>query len=425
MAEPGQLRPQGPSGDNMNAARRRALVRLGVSSWAPSWALAAGPARTWSAAALTQPEVLHRLHSDDVLGLIGVGASGALYRLAAGALPSARIAAGLDPAAPIATGHGRIAARRADGALAVWEQGRPQGSRGVRLAPQGGLLVLPLAVIGVAVDAAGATTHRLVRLEPDAAGVWREVARSKAVVLPDARPVQVDLDGRGDGGHIAVLAGPDAGRYNHAVLGDGIEATHAMWLERHDLSPLRELVLPAPFVFEDIVLRPVRLEGGSGLLTVRSGPQGGQLALLAPDPARAGLLLMRALGDTVGGFHRWLSPTTDGTRWMAVHTPHIGGVLHEYRLASDRLERRALGTDISTHRLGSRELDLSVWLGAQLLVPTQNGRRLRVLEAAGGFAESASLALPGRLAMARAWPAAGGAGVLLDDGRAFHVSASA
>jgi len=402
---------------------RLALLRVALSGWVPSWARAASPARNWSAAALSQAEALHRLHSDDALGLIGVGASGSLYRLAAGALPPTRIAAGLDPAAPIATGHGRIAVRRADGALSVWEQGRLQGSRGVRLAPQGGLLVLPLAVIGVAFDTAGATTHRLVRLEPDAAGVWREVARSKAVVLPDARPVQVDLDGRGDGGHIAVLAGPDADRYDHAVLGDGIEATQALWLERHELSPLRALGLPAPFVFEDIVLRPVRVEGGTGLLTVRSGPQGGQLALLAPDPARAGLLLLRALGDTVGGFHRWLSPTTDGTRLMAVHTPHIGGVLHEYRVAGDRLKRRALGTDISTHRFGSRELDLAVWLGAQLLVPSQDGRRLRVLEAAGGFAESASLALPGRLAMARPWPAAGGAGVLLDDGRALLVSA--
>lgn len=404
---------------------RLVLSRLALTGWsAPSLALAAGPARTWSAAALTQPEALLRLHSDDALGLIGVGGSGSLFRWAAGALPPTRIAAGLDPAAPIATGHGRIAARRPDGTLALWEQGRLQGSRGVRLAPQAGLLVLPLAVIGVAVDAES-TAHRLVRLEPDAAGVWREVARSTAVVLPDARPVQVDLDGRGDGGHIAVLAGPDADRYDHGVLGDGIEATQALWLERHELSTLRDFALPAPFVFEDIVLRPVPFEGGTGLLTVRSGPRGGQLALLARDPTRAGRIQLRALGDTVGGRHRWLSPTTDGTHWMAVHTPHIGGVLHEYRLAGDRLERRVLGTDISTHRLGSRELDLAVWLGAQLLVPSQDGRRLRVLEAAAGFAESASLALPGRLAMARAWPAAGGAGVLLDDGRALHVSARA
>ena len=386
------------------------------------WASAASAAAFGAVAPVNQTEALRQIHAETGLGLFATGARGALYRWAPGAASATDVARLLDPQSPLAGGHGRVAARRADGGLLVLAQGRLQGSKGVRLAQHAGLLVLPLAVIAVAVGTDG-RQHRLIRLEPDAGGHWREVARSAAAVLPDARPVQVDLDGSGEGGHIAVLAGPDSERYGHAVLGDGIEATQVLWLERHALTPLRQMDLQAPYVFEDTVLRPVKLDGAEGLLTVRSGPQGGQLALLARDPKRADALQLRALGDPVGGRHRWLSPTTDGQRWLAVHTPHIGGVLHEYRLDGDQLARRALTKDVSTHLIGSRELDLSVWLGSKLMLPSQDGRRLRVFDAAAGFAEAASVALPGRVTMARAWPDASAVVVLLDDGRAVQVAA--
>ena len=128
-----------------------------------------------------------------------------------------------------------------------------------------------------------------------------------------------------------------AGADRYAV-GDGIEATRILWLERHDLTVLRALDLPVPHVFEDIAPRAVMLPGAPGttartaLLTVRSGPDGGQLALVAADPAQPQALHVMALGDTVGGFHRWLAPATDGGRLLAVHTPHIGGVLHHYTI---------------------------------------------------------------------------------------------
>jgi len=62
------------------------------------------------------------------------------------------------------------------------------------------------------------------RSEPDSQGQWQVLARSEEGVLPDAVPVIVDLDGHGDGGHVAVLAGPDRHRYPHAMLGDDTEA---------------------------------------------------------------------------------------------------------------------------------------------------------------------------------------------------------
>jgi hypothetical protein len=286
-----------------------------------------------------------------------------------------------------------------------------------------GLLVLPLAVIGVVAGGASDVAPpgpRLARFETDGSLGWREVARSVDVVLPDARPLQVDLDGRGDGGHVVVLAGPDASRYAHGVLGDAIEATRVLWLERHGLHVLRALDLPPPHVFEDIAPRPVRLPGApatAGLLSVRSGPEGGQLALVSIDPARPQGLRLTALGDTVGGFHRWLAPSTNGRHLTAVHTPHIGGVLHVYRVEGQRLSRRRLATDVSTHRIGTREIDLSAWVGERLVLPSQDGRRLRVFDPGAEWAERGGLPLPARVAQTTALGDGSALAVLLDDGR--------
>lgn len=61
-----------------------------------------------------------------------------------------------------------------------------------------------------------------VRLEPGRGSGWTEAARALDPVLPDARPLQVDLDrpGNADDGHVAMLAGPDAARDRHGAPGD-------------------------------------------------------------------------------------------------------------------------------------------------------------------------------------------------------------
>lgn len=356
-----------------------------------------------------------------------MGASGALWALSPSGVAPRRLAEGLDPTTPLASGHGRLAARTADGGLWLWERGQSTVTRGTALAVHAGMLILPLAVIAVIADPAQGNrtrTHRLVRLEPDASQRWRTVAHGADPVLPDARPLQADLDGRGDGGHVVVLAGPDGQRYQHGVLGDAIEATRLLWLERHSLEVLREITLPAPFVFEDIAPRPVPMPAGApraGLLTIRSGPEGVRLVLVGADPARAGQLELAAVGDTVAGLHRWLAPTTDGQRWLAVHTPHIGGVLHEYHLDAGKLTRRRLFGGVSTHHIGSRELDLAVWRGTQLLLPSQDGRQLRVFDAASNWAEGAVIALPGRVAMTAALAGHHGLATLLDDGQVVFI----
>ena len=210
-----------------------------------------------------------------------MGESGQLHVLRLGAA-SHRLGAGIDPHTPLAVGQGRVVARMRDGRFWVAEAGSARVVTDVRLSAAAGFVVLPLGVIAVE---AAAGQARLVRLEPDAPGRWRVTARGHEAVLPDAQPIQVELDGGSDAGQIAVLAGPDASRYTHGVLGDAIEATRVLYLERHELSPLRELTLPAPHVFEDNRLRVWRQQTPTGVQQLGAVPApDGRLCLVGVAP---------------------------------------------------------------------------------------------------------------------------------------------
>ncbi len=396
--------------------RRRQALQTAAAALVAGPVLAASKPLVFRA--LTAPEPLAQIAAGGPSGLLGISATGALYvlPLQPGGSPR-RLAEQLDAGTPVAAGHGRIAARRRDGALWVLDGERAAVSSERNLAPAAGLLILPLAVIAVVVDA---NVHRVVRLEPWGSATWSVVARGDGAVLPDARPLQADLDGTGDGGHVVVLAGPDSARYTHGVLGDAIEATRIVLLERHSLRVMRELVLEAPYVFEDIAPRKVSLGSGplrDGMLTVQSGPQGAQIVLVdAADPSVPRRLRMAARGPALGTANRWLAPITEGRHWLAVHTPHIGGVLHVYQQDGSRLLARRLQGDVSNHRIGSRLLNLSAWQGQRLLLPDQSGRRLKVLDAAADWSVVGEHPLPAKVAGMLSLEATGRVAVLLDDG---------
>lgn len=307
---------------------------------------------------------------------------------------AAQVGSGLAATGMLASGHGRVAGLGLDGRLWVQDTNRPAAAPGrstVPLVPHAGLCVLPLAIIAV-VEQAGRPL--LARLEPDARGLWQVVAHSSEPVLPDAVPIAVDLDGRQGGAHIAVLAGPDAQRYRHGVLGDAVEATRVLWLERHSLAPLRTLQLGAPAVFEDRLLRPWALpDGRTGLVVVQAGPLGAQLVVLAAATDAPAALVVAAAGPPIGTRHRWLSPASvvaaGGDLW-AVHTPHIGGVLHRYRLQGAALLAEPVASGLSNHRLGERDLDVSARVGPWLLLPVQDGRRGAALHTASGALSDAT-----------------------------------
>ena len=379
------------------ATERRRMQRTPVALPEPALQVAAGPDGS----------------------LLAVGRSGRLWRAAPGALAVTEIADGVDGLTPLAVAEGHIAGRRSDGALWVLDGGRLQTSAALALAPEAGLLLLADGVIAVA--AANQGVHNALRLQSRNER-WHVTARGNDALLPDARPVLAALDGQG--AHIAVLAGPDSQRYPHGVLGDRIEATQMLLLDRATLAPLRRIALGPDEVFEDISQRRVSLGAQDGLLTVISGPTGGRLALIAADPQQARALEIRASGEPIGTRNRWMSPSADGPHWMSVHTPHIGGVLHEYKLQGSRLVARRLRTGVSTHKLGSRVLDMGSWHEGRLLLPDQAGTTLLLLDSRQDWASVAELALPSPVAATVALGAPQQHAVLLADGQVLRVSHS-
>lgn len=322
---------------------------------------------------------------------------GALWHVTADAAPRL-VGHGVQPDGPLAAGHGRIAGRGEDGRLwvrAVTAASQEPERSSESLAPHGGLCVLRDAVVGI-VEQAGRAV--LARFEPDASRRWQVTARSEVEVLPDAEPVVVDLDGRGDGGHVAVLAGPDRHRYPHAVLGDDVEATRVLWLDRNTLAPMRTITLDAPEVFEDRRLRTWRWANGRpGLVTMRSGPHGAQLAVIAASTREASALEIAATGPFIGQRNRWLSPasvTEDAAEVWAVHTPHIGGVLHRYRPEGGRLLMERFTRGVTNHRMGERELDVSARIGRWLVLPDLSWHALAIIDlqtyAVAGSVQTAS-----------------------------------
>lgn len=353
-----------PSLFSMN--RRDVLVAALAAPCAAAKAQAA-----WRVQALAVPEAIAQIRAAESAGWLAVGEGGGLWWLRA-SLPPAKLASSIDTRMPVSASHGRIVARHNDGRLWIGETGGREAMSGAAVAPHAGVTVLPLGIIAVEGEGLQA---RLVRLEPDAHGVWQAIARSREAVLPDARPVQVELDGGGDAGHIAVLAGPDDKRYSHGVLGDSIEATRVLYLERHDLSVLRELTLAAPHVFEDNRLRVWRNGGALSLVAVRSGPQGAQLALIEADRAKAKALRLAALGAPIGIVNRWMSPSSDGQQLVSVHTPHLSGVLHGIQREGERLLSSPLAQGVSNHAIGAHELDVAAWLGSRYVLADLPSRR--------------------------------------------------
>ena len=174
-----------------------------------------------------------------------------------------------------------------------------------------------------------------------------------------------------------------------------------LYLERHDLKVLRSLDVSAPYVIEDIAPRPVVWRGRTGLLTMRSGHKARSSPSLRPVQTRGTGSSSRPSGTPMGTPNRWLAGTTDGKRLLAVHTPHIGGVLHEYRTEGATLSARAIAEGVSNHRIGSRELDLAVWLGARLILPAADRTSLRCFDADAEWSACGSVQL-GKPAIASA-----------------------
>lgn len=277
------------------------------------------------------------------------------------------VAKGWSKDAPIKFAHGRLHGINAQGELQVLEGDRTRSSAGAKLSLNSGVLPLPAGVIAVAANG------DLLRLE-SSAGSWKIVERAKLNALRDARLSLVDLEGTGNG-EVAALVGTSTDRYKHGVLGDAIEATSVVILERHSLEVIYRYDLPAPYVFEDITLRPVRIGARDQLAVVRSGPNGG--AALALVGLNAGKLELSA-GPDFGQANRWLNPLVGFGEIYAVHTPHIGGVLNRYTLENGKPNASKQLEGLSSHSINSRTLESALVVApGKLIVPNQNHNKLQ------------------------------------------------
>jgi hypothetical protein len=208
----------------------------------------------------------------------------------------------------------------------------------------------------------------------------------------------------------AWFAEPTA-RYDHAVLGDAIEAG-ALVIEKKDGK--RQIVrLGADAVFEDLEPRLADIDGDGRdeIIVVKSYlKRGSAIAVIAE---RNGKYDIVAETPPVGQPHGWLNPAGigdfngDGKMDIAlVRMPHVLGTLELWTWGTDRrLRKTAEMTDTTNHVAGTRALAMSATADfdgngiPDLVLPSFARSRLRMISFAPQGKDTkpheiASVALP-------------------------------
>lgn len=187
-------------------------------------------------------------------------------------------------------------------------------------------------------------------------------------------------------------------RYQHAILGDEIEASGLAVIDR--AGKRYNLELDENSVFEDRKVRIADLDkdGQEELIVVRSYLNSG--AALAVYGIRNNKLVSIAETPSIGLSNRWLNPAivadvdNDGELEIAyVETPHIGGILHVLALRKNKLVYKYRSTYTSNHAIGSRVQELAAavdWNGdgvVDIVVPNANRSKIKIFSYAKGKAQ--------------------------------------
>lgn len=174
--------------------------------------------------------------------------------------------------------------------------------------------------------------------------------------LPDARPV-TDGDGR-----VVTIAGA-TDRYDHGVLGDELEGGAVVEAARDGARlGLRRVTAPAGLVIEGHapIWADVDDDGRRDVVVVLSDDEdGGRPAALTGGRWR--------VGPGIGQGRRWrhaiaVGPFGPGgeVELVAGRTPHLAGGLEFLRLGDDGWRVTAALEGLTSHELGSRNLDQAV-----------------------------------------------------------------
>lgn len=169
-------------------------------------------------------------------------------------------------------------------------------------------------------------------------------------------------------------------KYNHAILGDGIEAEQLI-VAVDDV--IYELRLADELVFEDIRPRLFDVDGDGELeiITLRSHIEnGGGIAIYKIINDQ---LVEYAYVPEIGQRFRWMNVVAigdfdnDGVIELAwIETPHIGGTLKIAKITSSRLTAFSEKSEYSNHAINDRNLCLSVVVETPdnniIYVPTQD-----------------------------------------------------
>jgi hypothetical protein len=194
--------------------------------------------------------------------------------------------------------------------------------------------------------------------------------------------------------------------YDHGVLGDAAEAGGVAVVDPATPEVTAWVHPPGDSVFEGTAPIVVEWGGETAIVATASDTEiGARVVVSALDGS------IRAVGPPVGAGFRWrhqlaAAPfAADGTTELAVvRTPHVGGTVEFYRLDGDRLTIVAERSGYSSHRIGSRNLDMAAagdFDGdgrVELLVPDDPMQSLAALRRTGdGIEEAWRLPLGGRL----------------------------
>ncbi len=196
-------------------------------------------------------------------------------------------------------------------------------------------------------------------------------------------------------------------RYDHAILGDKIEAGSLVIETRDGKTQIVRLKDDA--VFEDLKPRLADLngDGHDEIIVVKSYLKRG--SALAVIGERRGKYEIIAETPPLGGPHRWLDPaaigdlTGDGKKSIAlVRQPHVIGELELWSWRGGTLRKEASLPGIANHIAGTRAIDMAASAdfdgdgAADIVAPSLDRSALRIVSFAPRPREIVSIPLPAK-----------------------------